>query len=65
MIKYVYQYGCTGPTCNSCTKCVGSPGIIHDCSPDCNPNFLGINACITSQLNVALIQLRGLLMCLT
>ena len=24
-------------TFNSCTKCVGSPGIIHDYTPDCQP----------------------------
>ena len=27
----------TVPTFNSCNKCVGSPGIIHDCSPDYHP----------------------------
>ena len=25
----------TVPTFNSCTKCVGSPGMIHDRTPDC------------------------------
>ena len=25
------------PTFNSCTKCVGSPGKIHDHMPDCHP----------------------------
>ena len=39
----------TVPTFNSCTKCAGSPGIIHDRTPDCNPLK-------TSQLNVALIH---------
>ena len=32
--------GCgTVPTFNSCTKCVGSPRIIHDCTSDCHPVF--------------------------
>ena len=25
------------PVCNSCIKCAGSPGIIHDCTPDYHP----------------------------
>ena len=25
------------PTFNSCTKCLGSPGIINDLKPDCHP----------------------------
>ena len=25
----------TVPTFNSCTNCLGSPGIIHDHTPDC------------------------------
>ena len=28
---------CAVPTCNSCTKCVSSPAIIHNCMPDCLP----------------------------
>ena len=24
---------------NNCTRCVGSPGIKHDCTPDCHPDF--------------------------
>ena len=24
---------------NTCTKCVGCPGIKHDCTPDCHPDF--------------------------
>ena len=44
---------------NSCTKCVGSRGIIDGRTPDCQRRPL------TSQLNVALIRmLRGSLMCL-
>ena len=27
---------CTVPTFNSCTKCSGSPGILHDRTPDCH-----------------------------
>ena len=25
------------PICNSCTKCLGSPGIVYDRTPDCHP----------------------------
>ena len=32
---YVRRHS-TMPTLNSCTKCVGSPGIIHDWTPDCH-----------------------------
>ena len=50
------------PTYNSCSKCAGSPAIIHDRTPDCCPVFW---AWMTSQLNEALIRkLRGSLMCL-
>ena len=28
---------CTVPAFNSCTKCVGSPDILHDQTPDCHP----------------------------
>ena len=53
---------CTVPTFNSCTKCKGSSGIIHDRTPDCH-RFSW--TWMTSQLNVALIcKLRGKLMCL-
>ena len=52
----------TMPAFNSCTKCVGSPGIIHDRTPDDPPVSW---AWMTSQLNVALIRKpRGSLMCL-
>ena len=27
----------TVPTFNSCTKCMGSLGIAHDCTPYCHP----------------------------
>ena len=55
----------TVPTFNFYTKCVGSPGKIHDRTSDFHPFFLGIDTCMTSQLNVALIcQLCGPLMCL-
>ena len=43
----------TMQTFNSCTKCVGSPGIIHDRTPDCHPISW---AYISLQLNVALIR---------
>ena len=49
-------------TFDSCTKCVGCPGIIHDRTPDCHPVSW---AWMTSQVNVAWIcMLRGSLMCL-
>ena len=52
----------TVPIFYSCTKCVGSPGIMHDRMPDCHPASW---AWMTSQLNVALIcKLPGSLMCL-
>ena len=42
---------------NSCTKCVGSSGRLHDRTPNCQPVSW---ACIFSQLKVALIYtLRG------
>ena len=28
---------CKLPTSNNCTECLGSPGIIHDRTPDCHP----------------------------
>ena len=37
-IGFICKYD-TVPTFNSCTKCVGSPGIVHDCTTDCLPNF--------------------------
>ena len=40
-------------TCNSCTKCVGNPGIIHYRTPGCNPIS---SAWTTSKLNVASIR---------
>ena len=40
----------TVPTFNSCTKCVGSPGRIHDRTPDCPQMFLGMDVFMTSQL---------------
>ena len=50
---------------NSCTRCMGSPGIIHDCMPNLPPSYVGMDAWMTSQLNVALIhKLHGSLMCL-
>ena len=33
--NYPVMYG-TVPTLNSCTKCVGNPGTIHDCMPGCH-----------------------------
>ena len=38
----------TVPTFNSCTKCLGIPGIIHD-------RTLGVDAWMTSQLNEAFV----------
>ena len=29
-------------------QCMGSPGIIHDRTPDCHSNFLGMDAKMTS-----------------
>ena len=49
-------YGATVPTFNSCTKCVGSPGRIHDRTPDCPPIFLGMDVYMTSQSILALIR---------
>ena len=57
----------TVPTFNSCTKCVGSPGIIHDRTPDYHPvSWAWMNGWPHDRTNVALIRkLRGSLMCLT
>ena len=39
-VDYDDDDGCgTVPTFNPCTKCVGSPRIIHDCTSDCHPVF--------------------------
>ena len=47
----------TVPTCKPSTKCVGIPGIIHDCTPEA---VHGMDAWMTSRLNVAFInKLRG------
>ena len=55
----------TVPKFSSCTKYVGSPGRIHDRTPDCHTFLLGMDARMTLQLNVALIRkLRGPLECL-
>ena len=49
------------PTFNSCTKSVASLGIIHDRTPDFQPDSW---AWMSSRLDVALIRtLRGSLMC--
>ena len=37
MYIYIYIYIYTVPTCNYCTKYVGSQGILHDRTPDCHP----------------------------
>ena len=53
------------PTFNSCTKCAGSTGIIHDRLPDGHPVSWAWMQGFTSQLNIELIhKLRGPLMCL-
>ena len=50
---------------NLYTKCVGSPGIKTQPHARLPPSFLYMDACLTSQLNVALIRkLPGSLMCL-
>ena len=55
----------TVPTFNSCTKWMGSPGIINNHMPDCYPIFLGIDVWMTLQMNVVLIRkLHVSLMCL-
>ena len=52
----------TVPTFDSCTKCMGSPGIINDHTSDYHPVSW---ARMTLQLNEALVRkLRGSLMCL-
>ena len=57
---------CEVPISDSCTKCVGSPSVIHDNRPDCDRCILGMDAWMTSQPNAALIsKLHGSLMCLT
>ena len=44
-IKHNHKASCIGlhlstvPTFNSCTKCVGIPGIMNDRTPDCHPVF--------------------------
>ena len=54
----------TVPTFNSCTRCLGSLGIIH-VRTWLPPSFLALDAWMTSQLNGALIRkLRGTLTCL-
>ena len=50
------------PTLNFCTKCWGSPELIHDPKPDCHPVSVAL---MPPELKVALIRkLRGSLMCL-
>ena len=57
------NYTPTVPTFNSCTEFVGSPGIKYANAPQLPPTFLGMDARITSHLNVALIRkLLGSLM---
>ena len=46
----------TMPTFNSCTKCVGSPGIIHDSTLNCHPVSW---AWMTSKLEAALTRKLG------
>ena len=47
----------TVSTFNSCTRCGGSLGKIHDRTPDSHPEFLSMDAWLTPQLNVALNRL--------
>ena len=62
MIRYITPP--TVPTFNSSTKCVGSPGIIHNSKPNCR-RFLGMYTWMTSQLNKAFLRkLHGSFMCL-
>ena len=52
---------CTVPKFNSCTKYVGSPGIIHNCTCNC---YSISWAWMTSELNLSYIcKLYGSLMC--
>ena len=41
------------PTFNSRTKCVGSPGIIHDRTTDCQPGHRCIDDLITDVKNLS------------
>ena len=45
---------CTVAVFNSCTKLAGCPGIVHNHTSDCPDCYLGMDACVTSRLNVAL-----------
>ena len=54
--RYYCLRHATVPTFNSCTKCVGSSGRIHDRTPDCPPIFLCMDVYMTSQLILALIR---------
>ena len=64
MLNNFFEASVTVPTFNSCTRWVGSLGIIHDSTPDCHPVSLAWMLELP-QLNVALIcKLRGSLMCL-
>ena len=38
--KSAFVLSITVPTFNSCTKCVGSPGMINDRTSDCHPGSL-------------------------
>ena len=53
---HLVEYPTTVPTFNSCTKCVGRPGRIHDRTPECSPIFFGMDVYMTSQLILALIR---------
>ena len=53
-LAFLSVYLSTVMTLNSCTKCVGSTGRIHDCTPDCHPVSRAWLTWMTSQLNAAL-----------
>ena len=65
MYIYIYLYMFyTVPTFNSCTKCVSSPGRIHDRTPDCHLISWAWMHGLPLQLTVALSRkLRGSSMC--
>ena len=43
---------------NSCTKCVGSPGIIHDCTPKCHGTLTMLKANTATTHILTLLVLR-------
>ena len=63
LITYRRDINHTVPTFSSCTKCLGSPGIIHDRTLGWQPVSFSWMLKMTSQLNIALLcKLDGSLM---